>query len=90
MENNYPIGGYAPGNYQCHCCDCGVTFHGDKRAVQCEPCAVTAKEKFDALPGEEKQEVIKRNIEAYNEFIKTYRENEQLSGTDRNVPRKPN
>lgn len=23
MENKYPIGGYAPGNYHCKCCTCG-------------------------------------------------------------------
>lgn len=38
-ESKYPIGGYAPGNYQCTCCICGNKFMGDKRAVQCEPCA---------------------------------------------------
>jgi hypothetical protein len=36
----YPIGGYAPGNYTCICVNCKVEFFGDKRAVQCEPCAV--------------------------------------------------
>lgn len=39
-EPKYPIGGYAPGNYFCTCCICGDQFQGDKRAVQCEPCAV--------------------------------------------------
>jgi hypothetical protein len=38
-QNKYPIGGYAPGYYYCKCCDCGQQFFGDKRAVQCEPCA---------------------------------------------------
>lgn len=36
----YPIGGYAPGNYSCTCCICKTEFTGDKRAVQCEPCAI--------------------------------------------------
>lgn len=43
MENEktiYPIGGFAPGNYHCTCCICKETFQGDKRAVQCEKCAV--------------------------------------------------
>ena len=42
MENKskYPIGGYAPGNYMCNCTTCKTQFQGDKRAVQCEPCAV--------------------------------------------------
>lgn len=44
MENKYPIGGYAPGNYTCKCVTCEETFQGDKRAVQCEPCAVKEQE----------------------------------------------
>jgi len=36
----YPIGGYAPGNYMCNCSTCKTQFIGDKRAVQCESCAV--------------------------------------------------
>lgn len=39
-DNKYPIGGYAPGNYTCKCTTCGERFMGDKRAVQCEPCAI--------------------------------------------------
>lgn len=36
----YPIGGYAPGFYSCTCVNCKTKFQGDKRAVQCEPCAI--------------------------------------------------
>ena len=36
----YPIVGYAPGNYNCQCTTCKAEFTGDKRAVQCEPCAI--------------------------------------------------
>jgi len=36
----YPIAGYAPGNYMCYCSTCDIKFQGDKRAVQCEPCAI--------------------------------------------------
>jgi hypothetical protein len=36
----YPIGGYAPGYYSCTCVTCKKEFTGDKRAVQCEPCAI--------------------------------------------------
>ncbi len=36
----YPIGGYAPGYYGCTCVTCKTEFMGDKRAVQCEPCAI--------------------------------------------------
>jgi len=39
-EPKYPIGGYAPGNYMCNCSTCKTQFQGDKRAVQCEPCAI--------------------------------------------------
>jgi hypothetical protein len=42
MEKKYPIGGYAPGNYQCNCTTCNTNFQGDKRAVQCEDCAVNS------------------------------------------------
>lgn len=38
----YPIGGFAPGNYMCKCITCSDEFFGDKRAVQCEPCAINA------------------------------------------------
>lgn len=41
-EKKYPIGGFAPGNYTCKCCICKQEFQGDKRAVQCESCAVKA------------------------------------------------
>lgn len=61
MEKKYPIGGYAPGNYDCKCCICGEQFAGDKRAVQCEPCAVKDKAVFDALSPTEQEELIKRN-----------------------------
>lgn len=36
----YPIGGYAPGNYMCNCTTCKAEFFGDKLAVQCESCAI--------------------------------------------------
>ena len=39
-ETKYPIGGFAPGDYMCNCITCKNTFSGDKRAVQCEPCAI--------------------------------------------------
>jgi hypothetical protein len=48
MQNKYPIGGYAPGNYTCICCICKKEFQGDKRTVQCEPCAVKSTAESDA------------------------------------------
>jgi len=32
-------GGWAPGSYQCFCCECEKPFMGDKRAVMCADCA---------------------------------------------------
>ena len=77
MSNNkYPVGGYAPGNYHCTCCVCGNKFHGDKRAVECEPCAIEGKAKFDALSSVEQEEVVKRNIETFNQLFKNNRSND--------------
>jgi hypothetical protein len=73
-ENKYPLGGYAPGGYQRRCISCGGAFFGDKRACQCEPCAIKDNEYFDALSPIEQEELIKRNTEAYNKFIKDYRD----------------
>ena len=39
-KNKYPIGGFAPGNYYNRCVTCKKDFIGDKKAVQCEPCAI--------------------------------------------------
>jgi len=45
QSKKYPIGGFAPGNYLNNCVTCKQRFTGDKRAVQCEPCAIkTMKE----------------------------------------------
>lgn len=33
------VNGWAPGDYTCTCVDCGVRYLGDKRSVQCFPCA---------------------------------------------------
>jgi hypothetical protein len=39
-KNKYPIGGFDPGFYHCRCVTCKKEFIGDKKAVQCEPCAI--------------------------------------------------
>ncbi len=39
---NYPIAGYAPGNYGNKCRDCRKYFTGDKYATTCEPCAINS------------------------------------------------
>jgi hypothetical protein len=53
----YPIGGYAPGFYSCTCVTCEQSFMGDKRAVQCEPCAIetTQESKQEALSNMDKE-----------------------------------
>jgi len=51
----YPIGGYAPGYYRCTCVTCKTEFMGDKRAVQCEPCAI---EMTKEEPKQEEDEII--------------------------------
>lgn len=59
----YPIGGYAPGNYTCKCVTCEKKFVGDKRAVQCESCAIlTTKEE----PKKEMLEEASTNYANYN------------------------
>ena len=67
----YPIGGFAPGNYHGKCRTCGSDFQGDKRASQCEPCATEEQNKYDALSDEEKKEVYKRNIEIFEEWLRS-------------------
>jgi hypothetical protein len=69
-QKKYPIGGYAPGSYQCTCCECKTTFIGDKRAIQCEPCAIAAEEKYNALTDEERAEFDKRRKEEFEQFVK--------------------
>ncbi len=66
QEKKYPIGGYAPGNYHRTCCVCKVNFQGDKRAVECEPCALEGKAKFDAMSPEEQNAMMKKNAAVAN------------------------
>jgi hypothetical protein len=42
-KNKYPIGGFAPGFYTNRCVTCQNYFVGDKRAVQCEICALESE-----------------------------------------------
>lgn len=71
MEKNkeYPVGGFAPGNYWGKCVTCKNEFQGDKMSFQCMICAEIAQAEYDALTEEQKQERIKTNLEAYNKFI---------------------
>jgi hypothetical protein len=46
QERPWPLGGYAPGNYLCRCYECEKEFRGDKRAVQCLECALSANHAY--------------------------------------------
>ena len=77
MKNKkYPIGGFAPGNYQCKCVSCKEFFIGDKRAVQCEDCAtkevVTEEKEYWKQLNEE---IMDENL---NEWTKKDREQQLL------------
>lgn len=39
LVKRWSLGLYAPGNYHCLCSECRQEFIGDKRAIQCLPCA---------------------------------------------------
>lgn len=39
-HRNFPLLGYAPGEYWCKCASCGGRFDGAKHASQCLDCAV--------------------------------------------------
>lgn len=39
-ERIWPVGGYAPGTYWCHCSQCNGSFQGDKRAFECPDCVI--------------------------------------------------
>lgn len=73
-KSKYPIGGYAPGNYSCRCTNCKAIFQGDKRAVQCEPCAVEmVKEESRHTPyrgkvWESEQETVEEAAERLNKL----------------------
>lgn len=77
MQNNneYPVGGYAPGSYYAKCTSCGKEFQGDKRAFQCESCGRTS-EKFNEYIKEvlqfvsNKHEMGKTGEELLNEYHK--------------------
>lgn len=44
IVERWTLCGYAPGAYQCKCTSCGKAFTGDKRAIQCLPCAANSSE----------------------------------------------
>jgi hypothetical protein len=59
----YPLGSFAPGNYwHKECVTCKKEFMGDKRAVQCEPCAIKMTQE------EPKQDLEKEMFELEQEL----------------------
>lgn len=74
--SKYPINGFAPGGYTCTCRDCGKNFIGDKRAWQCEPCALLAgvelKEDYIHVSAVYFDEGSKRMIETVFDTLKKY------------------
>lgn len=44
-EREYPVAGFAPGDYICTCQMCERPYMGAKRSWHCEPCAVPLHEK---------------------------------------------
>ena len=53
LKLNYPIRGYAKGNYICKCNNCKTEFMCDKRATECESCAINLmNEDYRKIKGE--------------------------------------
>jgi len=65
-ERKYPIGGYAPGGYQNTCISCKQKFLGDKRACQCEPCAIKSEAEYNAMTEDQKQKLA----DEINDYIR--------------------
>ena len=84
-QPKYPIGGYAPGNYMCNCSTCKTQFQGDKRAVQCEPCAIKMIQKqnvIDMMKGDEELGLYKETFEDYLQRLKDRRTEDDYKYTD--------
>jgi len=75
----YPMGSFAPGNYwHKECVTCKKEFIGDKRAVQCEPCAIKMTQEE---PKQEKEEEYFKHLEKdKKEFAKEWEEIRQEFG----------
>jgi len=83
----YPMGSFAPGNYwHKECVTCKKEFMGDKRAVQCEPCAIkmTQEEPKPGIEGESFNVPLSKNWfpkqETLEEAAERYAEQENKSG----------
>lgn len=69
----WPLGGYAPGDYFCRCIHCAVEFTGDKRALQCLPCAVNSL-KRRAEAAEARVTKLEGLLDRAREGLETYAE----------------
>jgi hypothetical protein len=81
----YPIGGYAPGNYMCNCSTCKTQFQGDKRAVQCEPCAIKMIQKqhlIDIMKQDEELGMYDETFDEYLQRLKDRRTEDDYKYTD--------
>lgn len=67
----YPICGYAPGSYWCECVTCKKKFMGDKRAAQCEPCALEMVKMVKLFKKETVVEAAERYENSFKESIGT-------------------
>ena len=79
----YPMGGFAPGNYwHKECVTCKKEFMGDKRAVQCESCAIELTKQFTQKePKQEKEEEYFKHLEKdKKEFAEEWEEIRQEFG----------
>lgn len=69
-EPQWPLSGYAPGEYTFKCLDCDDIFQGgDKRSTNCLPCAIDASNerirmmKTDLRIAHEEIEMLKKAFE---------------------------
>lgn len=69
-ERDYPEdSSHENGNYGNTCCQCKKPFTGHKRRPICKVCKTINEEEFNKLSPQEQEDVIKRNLEAAQEFF---------------------
>lgn len=71
-RRGFPLSGYAPGNYMNICCDCKEQFEGDKRAIQCLPCAAESVNRVIESLHDRLTKREQELVEAYMELRKLY------------------
>lgn len=80
-DKKYPIASYAPGSYQCKCADCGVIFLGDKRAIQCEPCATEAIQEYESLTPKQKARYDSDRAQIFKLFMELQTLKQQIAAS---------